>query len=303
MDDFKLYLLRQGISQRTVKRTLSYATKIIHACPKLNEREFDRFVVSLMDMGHSKASVNKYIQAVKHYSKFKGLEWADHLRGLKEDKPTIKTLTLKQIEDLCEIETNSWSQIYWKLLSYTGARPSEILNLRLSDINLAQATLRIEKTKTCHGRVVPITDSLIEPLSDYLSTINDQLFTISYTSVAKDFKNRCRKLEINGYTPYSLRHSFVTRILSARVPLFVVQLIVGHKKASTTENYFHANSEMLKEAILRDPLTTNKANPKTKLKQIEELVDLLLEDDERFDKAKIHEAKAKLHESLKSSID
>lgn len=302
MGGFKIYLLRRGNSPRTVKQSLARLEVLLHHCPNFTETEIDRFIVSLMDAGHSKASLNKYIGTAKHYAQFKQLPFSGNIRRLKEDTKPKKTLSLSQIEEICNLETDrqrDWQQLYWKLVAYTGARPQEILNLQKQDINLSTQTIYIMQSKTCEGRQIPIAEPIQEDLETYLKKTEDTLFNVGYDTALKDFRVRCEHLGITGVSPYSLRHSFITRLLAARVPLFVVQLLVGHKKADTTRGYFHANSEMLREAILRDPLTASKAKPENKLKQIEEYIKLLVEEDERFDKSKIFQAIAKLHESIK----
>ena len=148
----------------------------------------------------------------------------------------------------------------------TGLRVSEVLNLRLSDIDMRMGCVR------CIGkgnkeRLVPIGRKAIEAVEQYLkfsrprfarpgsppphnhvlflTRIGRRLSRISIWKIMHDYGVR---LGLRGrLTPHKLRHSFATHLLERGADLRSVQLMLGHSDISTTQIYTHVVEERLKQ--------------------------------------------------------
>ena len=153
-----------------------------------------------------------------------------------------------------------------EVLYSTGLRVSELLNLRISDIDIRVGCVR------CIGkgdkeRLVPIGRKAIEAVEQYLAhgrplfarpssppPHHQVLFLtrngkrLSRVSIWKILHDYGMRLGLRGrLTPHKLRHSFATHLLERGADLRSVQLMLGHADISTTQIYTHVVEERLKE--------------------------------------------------------
>lgn len=148
-----------------------------------------------------------------------------------------------------------------ELLYATGLRVSELVSLRVQDINLNAGYL-LTMGKGSKERVVPIGDSARDQLNDYLGRARPELGKSGdsahlFLSRLGDgmsrqaFWNIIKKRALEGgivknISPHTLRHSFATHLLENGADLRSVQLMLGHADLSTTQIYTHITRERLK---------------------------------------------------------
>jgi integrase/recombinase XerD len=158
------------------------------------------------------------------------------------------------------------NQAMMELLYATGLRVSELLALRLQDLNLEVGYV-VAYGKGKKERLVPVGEVALEKIKEYLSAVRPSL---DKTAKARHlFLNRSgRGLTRQGFwkllnryalqagisspvTPHVLRHSFATHLLERGADLRSVQLMLGHASISTTQIYTHLNREKLKKIYQR----------------------------------------------------
>lgn len=302
---YRLFIKRQGLDPATEKRILSRSNKLVKACDPFCQKTVDEYLVKLSDK-YTNSTVNKYIQAVKKICAYKQLDWGKNVTCLKNKPPRRPTMSDSEIEALISLENGIQKyNVFWSVVAYTGARPGEILRLRVEDINQSDHTIEIKDNKSRQYRIVPIPEIIRRDLYSYIKTIEDKLWTVSYTSILKDFHKRVDQLGIKKkVTPYALRHSFITRMVS-EVDLFDVQGIVGHKKANTTQQYVHKNLKTKRKAIKKDPLSRRSLSEVEILEQIKQRVTEELETYELAKNKKIDFSinETKTHFELEIHID
>ena len=148
------------------------------------------------------------------------------------------------------------------LLYDTGLRRAEAASLRISDIDLSRRTISIIG-KGNKQRMIPLVDSLVEKIGDYLllreaflnGSDSDSLFLTDAGGPAyPEFIHRTVKAELskaNGLsgkkTPHTLRHSFATSLLNEGADLNSIKEVLGHSSLAATEVYTHNSFEKLKE--------------------------------------------------------
>ena len=148
------------------------------------------------------------------------------------------------------------------LLYDTGLRRAEAASLRISDIDLSRRTISIIG-KGNKQRMIPLVDSLVEKIGDYLllreaflnGSESDSFFLTDAGGPAyPEFINRTVKTELskaNGLsgkkTPHTLRHSFATSLLNEGADLNSIKEVLGHSSLAATEVYTHNSFEKLKE--------------------------------------------------------
>jgi integrase len=164
-----------------------------------------------------------------------------------------------------------WS-IFWLIQAYTGMRPSEVARLTVKAVEIGEGFFYVLQTKTHEPRKIPISQSIQESIVLFIKSLeSDLLFPnrydtkipVSISAFEENFKRRKELLGIKraNLTPYSLRHSFASRLITES-SIYDVKTLMGHKKITTTERYLHTNEEQLKEVIKNDPLSTDKKTGK-----------------------------------------
>ncbi len=149
-----------------------------------------------------------------------------------------------------------------ELLYATGLRVSELVSLRLSDLNLMAGYL-MTSGKGEKERLVPVGDSAGRALTEYLTTTRKALdrrgesrflflsrlgAKMSRQSFWNIIKKRALQAGIRKrISPHTLRHSFATHLLENGADLRSVQLMLGHADLSTTQIYTHISRERLKK--------------------------------------------------------
>lgn len=149
-----------------------------------------------------------------------------------------------------------------ELLYATGLRISELVNLKLTDLDAHNCFVRVFG-KGKKERIVPITDLALKYLviyvteyrniilknkvSDYLF-ISNSLTNISRQGFFKIIKKECKRAGIEkNVSPHVLRHSFATHLLRHGANLRIIQELLGHEDISTTQIYAHLVNEKLKD--------------------------------------------------------
>lgn len=175
--------------------------------------------------------------------------YSQHL-NLGPNIPTIRrrVFTRQQINKLWAIYTPYSCMIL--ILLYTGLRVGELLNLRKQDINRRSSYLIIRhaKTKAGEGRIIPIHHRIIPLIEQLYRDTDEYLFTISYTTFHKHFKNIMKQLNCK-HTIHDTRHTFAS-LLDSVAPPNSLRSLLGHKQGDiTTRVYTHKTIRELRKTI------------------------------------------------------
>lgn len=145
--------------------------------------------------------------------------------------------------------------LFWLFL-YTGARLSELLNVRITDLDLENNCIYLSHTKSGIPRNVFYSSILNDDLRLYISYFErDYLFwnfknnkncPLNADNVENIFQHVKEKLNLNRFTPHMLRHTMATLLLESDAPLNTIKELLGHSSLVTTEIYLHLSIKKLK---------------------------------------------------------
>jgi integrase/recombinase XerD len=137
-----------------------------------------------------------------------------------------------------------------------GLRISELLSLRVGDIDSSRMVLNIRQGKGRKDRLVPLSQRLLDELRDYWRQYRPTtyLFPGARPDVpmsASNIQRLCQGLVADAgltkrCTPHTLRHSYATHLLEAGVDIVTLQHLLGHNSLHTTARYLHVRSAHLR---------------------------------------------------------
>ena len=142
-----------------------------------------------------------------------------------------------------------------------GLRVSEVVNMRLKDINIAELTIHIKQAKGQKDRISILSEKLVNDLEQLIATKNQNAYVfeserggkLTTRTAQKIFENALAKSGIKKNANFhSLRHSFATHLLENGVDVRYVQELLGHQNIRTTQVYTHVTNPKLKN--IKSPL-------------------------------------------------
>ncbi|MEX2353742.1 MAG: site-specific tyrosine recombinase XerD [Gammaproteobacteria bacterium] len=178
-----------------------------------------------------------------------------------------KSLTESEVESLLDAPdtdtaTGMRDRVMLEVLYATGLRVSELVSMRLDQLNLRQGVVRIIG-KGNKERLVPLGEESMDWLARYLRDVRPGFFKGSPgtalfpstrgTEMTRQtfwhaIKRHAARAGIGKpLSPHTLRHAFATHLLNHGADLRVVQMLLGHSDISTTQIYTHVARERLKD--------------------------------------------------------
>lgn len=283
INDFAYFLTNEkGLSKNTVSAYLkdieSYASFLnkyhqINKVKNITTKHLEGFLKSLKNKGMDAKTQARKLTAIKSFHAFLFLEKeVDENIALKTKSPKIdkklpSVLSIDEVVTLLEIiDKNTVLGLrniaLLELIYGSGLRVSELLNIKTSDIHMAQAYV-IVTGKGEKERMVPISDMAVIGIRNYLTNARESLLKgqTSYLFVNLNGKPLSRVgffkvlkklakdagLDQSKISPHTLRHSFATHLLENGMDLRSLQNLLGHEDISTTQIYTHISQKRLKE--------------------------------------------------------
>lgn len=245
-------------SERTISCYLFYINQFLEKTEASPTRIGSQDFQSYLDRYNftSTSQQNQVINAIRFLYKY-GLDRKYDKVSFKRPKPEKK---LPRVIDgefikerLFKIENIKHKAIL--ALTYSvGLRVSEVVNLKIEDIDSKRMLIHIKNAKGRKDRVVPLSQAVLQLLREYWKEYKpkDYLFngqnSIQYSiqSCQKIYKKYIDKKS----SIHTLRHSSFTNLLENGTDLRIIQKLAGHSSSKTTEIYTHVSSKILSEVRL-----------------------------------------------------
>lgn len=228
----------------------------------LNEQHIRDYLSFLVQKGHSNAYVNQMVNAIKFYyeivldmpNRFYAIE-----RPRKEHK-LPKVISKEEVLAIITHTNNIKHRCIVSLLYSAGLRRSELINLKISDIDSKRMLVRVEQGKGNKDRYTLLSNKLLTDLRVYYKAWKPKVYLFeghqggqySGTSINKILHRACDKSKVKRISAHILRHSFATHLLEAGTDLRYIQNLLGHSSSKTTEIYTHVATNIIKS--IKNPL-------------------------------------------------
>lgn len=276
IEEYKKYLLiDRHYSENTIK---SYLNDLSTFISYLNNHKLDainvdhniilNYLKSINDL--DERSIAHQISVLRGFYKFLILEnyiKVSPMENIDLPKLTKKlpnVLSIDEVNKLLDINLNDMydyrNKAMLELLYATGLRVSELINIKLEDIDIYNSLVKTVG-KGSKMRIIPFGSYATMALEKYILEYRSKFIKKEATAYLflnnhgkkmtrqgffKILKNLAKEKGINELSPHTLRHSFATHMLSGGADLRSIQEMLGHANLSTTEIYTNISREDLK---------------------------------------------------------
>lgn len=266
MDELTQYMRIVGYSRKTIDEYARCIHKLENYFHKpayeIGNEEFARYLDQMAVNNLSPYTLNQYYSAFKLYmTKVRHLAWDMPFPYAKRHKLLPVVLSRGEIGEILNSIKNSKHKLLVALSYGSGLRVSEVVNLKVEDIDTGEMTIRVKLGKGNKDRISILPESLVNQLlalgcvklpQDYVfeSERGGKLTTRTAQAI---FERAILKAGIKKHaTFHSLRHSFATHLLENGVDIRYIQVLLGHSSISTTQIYTKVTNPKLKN--IRSPL-------------------------------------------------
>ena len=250
----------RGYSQKTRKAYLHHIGKFLCYFMKdpvlLDESHIKEYVLYLIDEKRvSRSYHNQAVGALKLiYEKvLNEHRMVNRLPRPRKEKKLPVVISREYVIRLLEEVSNIKHKAILMLVYSAGLRVSEVVRLKMEDIDENRRTIRIRGGKGRKDRYTLLSDVALEVLQRYKQAYPSKnwLFPgsksgshLTTRTVEKVLEGACKKAGIPEYiTVHTLRHSFATHLLESGTDLRYIQELLGHKSSKTTEIYTHVSNK------------------------------------------------------------
>ena len=242
----------------------------------LSKDVFDEYLIYLYDKEYRPATLARKLSSIKSFfifledEKIISSNPVKFLKFPKLQRKIPKTLNQEIIDTMLDNSKNLSlrDSTIIELIYATGIRASELINIKITDIDFNEATLRI-LGKGSKERIIPIHNLALKLIAKYWKNEiynHNKLVKNKNITFKRDFlflnihgkkltrqglwyiiKTISKKLglDINKISPHILRHTFATHLLYNGVPLRHLQELLGHSNISTTQIYTHLSDQYI----------------------------------------------------------
>jgi len=266
--------LRQRMIEDMSLRNLAPRTQeyYIRSCKKLaaflrrspdtaTAEDIRLFQLHLAEQGVSICTRNRTMTGVAFLFRvtLRHPEIADQIEYIAEPQKIPVVLSPEEVRRLLDAAPSFKCRLLLSLAYGCGLRASEVVSLKVSDIDSAQMVIRIEQAKGRKDRYVMLSPELLDMLRQWWKAAQPQgwLFPgrpavnpLTTRQLNRLFQLAAKAAETKkGATLHSLRHSFATHLLESKLDIRMIQALLGHKRLDTTAHYTRVATDLISKVV------------------------------------------------------
>jgi integrase/recombinase XerD len=226
-----------------------------------------RYQLHLVDNGTSSIMLNAAITALRFFFGVT-LDRADavaKMSPVREPRTLPVVLSREEVARLIDAAGKPKYQAALSVAYGAGLRASEVVALKVGDIDSTRMTLRIEQGKGHKDRYAMLSPLLLERLRAWwrVARAKGKMLDGGWLFPGQNPVNPMSTRQLNRIchmaaaaadidkriSPHTLRHSYATHLLEQKVDIRVIQVLLGHKKLETTALYAQVATEVLREVV------------------------------------------------------
>jgi site-specific recombinase XerD len=267
LDDMRMRKLEPRTQEAYVRAVRKLAAYLKRSPDTATVEDLRSFQLHLVDTGTSPITLNATITGVKFFFDvtLDRPELMARMRPVKVPRTLPVVLSVHEVSRLIAAAHNVKHQVALSVAYGAGLRASEVVGLKVTDVDGQRMTLRVEQGKGRKDRYAMLSPVLLQRLRTWWRVGHAQgkirpggwLFpgldptdpwsTRQLNRAVHDAADAARLNK--RVTTHTLRHCFATHLLERKVDVRVIQVLLGHRKLETTSIYTHVATDLLREVI------------------------------------------------------
>ncbi len=269
---FASYMKEQRYSERTIEAYTECLQIFFNYCNsksylEINNKDIDDFNKNyILKRRLSATYQSQFVNAIKlFYKKIPQTQiFLDRIERPRRGRPLPKVISKEDVARIINSTNNLKHRTMLSFLYSCGLRRSELLEMRITDIDSKRNIVNIRHAKGDKDRQVPLSPKILELLREYFKQYRPITWLFegdepntpyAAESLQKVFVMAKKKAGIIvPFKLHGLRHCYATHLMEAGIGLRYIQELLGHRHIKTTEIYLHVSSESISK--IQSPFDT-----------------------------------------------
>jgi len=267
IDDMRMRKMAPKTQSAYIRNVSRLAAYLKRSPDTATIEDLRRFQLHLVDQGTSPITLNATITSLKFFFDItvRRPDMTIGMQAVQLPQKLPVVLSRDEVARLIAAAPSLKYQTAFALAYGAGLRVSEVVALKVGDIDSQRMTLRIEQAKGRKDRYAMLSPLLLQRLRTWWSVAHAQgkMRPGGWLFPGMDPVNPMTTRQLNRaihdaadvaridkrLSMHSLRHAFATHLLEQKVDIRVIQVLLGHKKLETTTVYTHVATEVLREVV------------------------------------------------------
>ena len=255
-------------TQKAYIRAVKDFTRFLGRSPdQASAEDLRRFQLHMASTGVSRTTINATLTGLRFFFEVT-LERLQAMRKVSPVRVEARlpvVLSPEEVARVLQAAPGLKAKAALSLAYGAGLRASEVVGLKVSDIDSQRMVIRVEQGKGRKDRYAMLSPSMLEVLrawyrharsrgkmlpGGWLFPGQNPVNHLSTRQLNRVFHAAVTRAEIDKrISLHSLRHAYATHLLEQKVDIRLIQVLLGHKQLTTTQTYSHVASRMLREVV------------------------------------------------------
>ena len=267
IDDMRMRKLAPKTQNGYVRAVREFARFLGRSPDSASGEDLRRYQLHLVDQGVSAITINATLTSLKFFfeTTLKRAELMARMSTVRVERKLPVVISRAEAARLIAAAGSVKYQAAFSLAYGAGLRASEVVALKVSDIDSPRMVLRIEQGKGSKDRYAMLSPVLLEQLrawwrhahaegrilaGGWLFPGQNPVDPLTTRQLNRAIHAAAAAAQIDKrVSMHTLRHSFATHLLEQKVDIRVIQVLLGHKKLETTALYAQVATEVLREVV------------------------------------------------------
>jgi integrase/recombinase XerD len=267
IEDMRMRRLEGRTQEAYIRAVRKLAAFLGRSPDTATTEDLRHFQLHLVDTGTSPITLNSTITGLKFFFDvtLDRAEVMARMQPVKVPRTLPVVLSVHEVSRLIAAARNVKHQVALSVAYGAGLRASEIISLKVTDVDSQRMTLRVQQGKGRKDRYAMLGPVLLQRLRTWWRVGHaqgkilpcgwlfpglDPMDPLTPRQLNRAVHDAAEAAHLNKrVTTHTLRHCFATHLLERKVDVRIIQVLLGHKKLETTSIYTHVATDLLREVI------------------------------------------------------